>query len=110
MLMKEHILLNFTGISWQVKIKQLKPGKKHTHKAFLFREWWFQGYEKSRTLYYNKNHKEFLKIVMSKMPKGPGKQSRDTNGIRRNVDHIIFMGDTGRVKNIIQLAYVSMDL
>lgn len=47
---------------------------------------------------------------MSKMPKGPGKHSRDTNGDRRNVDHVIFMGDTGRVKKIIWLAYVSIDL
>lgn len=84
--------------------------KKQNHKPFLFREWWIQGYEKSRTLYYNKNHKEFLKIVMSKMLKGPEKHSRDTNGIRRNVDRVIFMGDTGRVKKIMWLAYVSINL
>lgn len=47
----------FPSISWQDKLKPLKPRIK---KPSLFKE---QRYEKSRTLYYNKNREEFLKIV-----------------------------------------------
>lgn len=52
-----HVIPHFTSISWLVK---LKPGIK---KPYSLKEQYLQGYEKPRTLDFNKNHEGFLKTV-----------------------------------------------
>lgn len=61
-----HAIPHFTSIS---SLVQLKPGVK---KPSSFKEQRLQGYEKPRTLHFNKNHEGFLKTVSwAEYPKYP---------------------------------------